>query len=265
MARPKKRTVDYFPHIIKNGKTITILENKFGNDGYAFWFKLLEILGSTDGHYYEYRNITDKEFLHAKTLVCEDIAKKILNLLAELDAIDKELWEHNIIWSGNFIDNIEDAYARRRVNVPQKPTMSEVNVNNNSSQESNCNQNDNKNSQSKVNKSKVNNSKVNNSKEISAHIDEIKEVYDCWINNLKDINEAKLTKKQKEVILTKLKKWSAERLKRAIRNYNEVYRSDYYYSHNFTMFKFIKQGNGAPRFIPGLDSKYDGDLWKDYL
>ena len=47
MARPKKQTVDYFPHIIKQGKTMTILENRFGNDGYAFWFKLLEILGST--------------------------------------------------------------------------------------------------------------------------------------------------------------------------------------------------------------------------
>lgn len=45
MARPKKQTVDYFPHFVKGGRTIFILENKFGNDGYAFWFKLLEILG----------------------------------------------------------------------------------------------------------------------------------------------------------------------------------------------------------------------------
>ena len=45
MARPRKQTVDYFPHYCKCGRTIFILENRFGNDGYAFWFKLLEILG----------------------------------------------------------------------------------------------------------------------------------------------------------------------------------------------------------------------------
>lgn len=49
MARPKKQTVDYFPHFVKGGRTIFILENKFGNDGYAFWFKLLEILGESEG------------------------------------------------------------------------------------------------------------------------------------------------------------------------------------------------------------------------
>ena len=36
MARPKKQTVDYFPHFVKGGRTIFILENKFGNDGYAY-------------------------------------------------------------------------------------------------------------------------------------------------------------------------------------------------------------------------------------
>ena len=48
MARPAKLTVDYFPHIINQGKTIFIIENNYGNDGYAFWFKLLELLGATD-------------------------------------------------------------------------------------------------------------------------------------------------------------------------------------------------------------------------
>ena len=156
MARPKKRTVDYFPHIIKNGKTITILENKYGNDGYAFWFKLLEILGDTDGHFYEYKNTADKEFLHARTLVDGDTAKEILDLLADLKAIDPELWEHNIIWSDNFVDNIEDAYSRRKVNVPQKPTINKVNDDINSNKKGKCSNDDNKNSQSKVNKSKVN-------------------------------------------------------------------------------------------------------------
>lgn len=105
-----------------------VIESKFGNDGYAFWFKLLELLGITDGHVYDYNNPADKEFLLAKTRVSEDKAVKILDLLAELDSIDKQLWQENYIWSDNFVSNISDAYSRRKVNVPQKPTTKEVNV-----------------------------------------------------------------------------------------------------------------------------------------
>ncbi len=67
MARPKKKGVDYFPHDCVTGKTIFILEQKYGNDGYAFWFKLLEFLGTKEGHYLDCHNIEDIEFLQAKT------------------------------------------------------------------------------------------------------------------------------------------------------------------------------------------------------
>ena len=101
-------------------------------------------------------------------------------------------------------------------------------------------------------------------KEIDKHADEISAVYNHWIDLLSDINNARLTKKQKKAILTKIKKWSVDDIKQAITNYNEVYRSDFYYSHNFTMYKFIKQKNGIPRFVTGLDEEFDGDIWKDY-
>jgi len=48
MARPNKQGVDYFPHFVNHGKTMFILEEKFGNNGYAFWFKLLELLGKEE-------------------------------------------------------------------------------------------------------------------------------------------------------------------------------------------------------------------------
>ena len=162
MARPKKETVDYFPHIIKHGKTITILENRFGNDGYAFWFKLLEILGSTKGHSYRYENTTNIEFLLAKTNVSQDKAEKILNLLAELDAIDKELWENNIIWSDNFVENIEDVYKKRSNGLPQKPVIDNINSQDNGLSErkqDNNEVNDNENSQTKLKETKQNQNK----------------------------------------------------------------------------------------------------------
>lgn len=121
MARPKKNKVDYFPHMVTSGKTLYILEQKWGNDGYAFWFKLLEIIGDTEGHYFCTENDADWEFLIAKTHVTGETASEILETLAKLNAIDPELWEKNIIWSQNFIDNIQDVYLKRRLSVPKKP------------------------------------------------------------------------------------------------------------------------------------------------
>ena len=102
-------------------KTIYILEQKYGNNGYAFWFKLLEMLGSTEGHYLDLNNDTTWEFLQAKTHIEADLCTEILNLLAKLEAIDPELWNEKIVWSQNFVDGITDAYKNRRVEIPVKP------------------------------------------------------------------------------------------------------------------------------------------------
>ncbi len=125
MARPQKQTVDYFPHYsnASSGKTLYILESKFGNDGYSFWFKLLEILASSQGHFYDARNPVAWEFLLAKTHVQDDIAQKIMALLVDLEAIDKELWNERIIWIQNLVDNITDAYRNRITDIPLKPSL----------------------------------------------------------------------------------------------------------------------------------------------
>lgn len=128
MARPKKQTVEYFPHYVSSGKTMFILENSFGNDGYAFWFKVLELLGMTDGHIYDCRNTADWEFLLAKTHVSEDLANKILKKLADLDAIDSELWEKGLIWSDNFVKNLTPVYNNRKAEVPKRPVINSRNL-----------------------------------------------------------------------------------------------------------------------------------------
>jgi hypothetical protein len=121
MARNKKHTVDYFPHDCDHGKTMFILEQKYGNDGYAFWFKLLEMLGNSEGHFIDLKDPVIWEFLTSKTRVTDDLCEDILNLLARLKAIDPDLWEDKIIWSSNFVDRISDAYRNRASEIPTKP------------------------------------------------------------------------------------------------------------------------------------------------
>ena len=124
MAKPVKNKVDYFPHVTETGKTIYVLESDFGNDGYAFWFKLLEILGKSDGHYFDFRDPANKRYLMAKVKLNEETIVSMLDLLNDVEAIDKQLWEkHRMIWSQNFVDGIASVYKKRNRPVPEKPAF----------------------------------------------------------------------------------------------------------------------------------------------
>ena len=121
MARPKKQTVDYFPHFCNGSKSLFIIQTQHGNDGYAFWFKLLQLLGKSEGHVFDYNNRNSWLFLLTETHVPEEKALQILETLASVGSIDKDLWGKKIIWSQNFVDNVSDVYTRRKVGLPRRP------------------------------------------------------------------------------------------------------------------------------------------------
>lgn len=112
-GRKKKNTVDYFPHYIGQGKKIQYIEAKYGNDGYATWFKILETLATTEDHYIDLNDELEMSLLAVKCRVSELLFASILDDLAKLGAINKMLWEHRIIWSETFVESIKDAYKRR--------------------------------------------------------------------------------------------------------------------------------------------------------
>ena len=92
-------TVDYFRHFVADSKTKSVLKSRHGNDGYAFWFQLLELSCKTDEHYYDCNCFTEWEYLLACTGVTEDTAKEILDLLAGMGEIDAELWDkRKVVW-----------------------------------------------------------------------------------------------------------------------------------------------------------------------
>ncbi len=112
-GRKDKNTIDYFPHYVNSGKTLFIIETKYGLEGYAAWFKILEMLGKSENHFIDCTKESEFDYLDAKINLKNNTLKSFLELLAKLGAIHKELWENKIIWSGNFIKNIEDVYKRR--------------------------------------------------------------------------------------------------------------------------------------------------------
>ncbi len=187
MARPKKCTVDYFPHYVTgNSRTVFILEQKYGNDGYALWFKLLELLAVTDGHYVDFNDHTDLEFFAAKAKIDADKAIEIIDQLASLKAIDRQLWKQKVVWCQNFVDNLSELYARRRISLPQKPNLNEFMYAETPSSEGLCTT-----ETPKVNKSRVEESKEKESKEEKSKVNVVGVVSndfllvkDCYENNI---------------------------------------------------------------------------------
>lgn len=119
MARKRKNTVDYFPHIINEGKTMFIIESKYKNDGYATWYKILERLGKSENHFIDLSDTKELMYLASKCNMDEDKLKSIIKDLVDLGEFDKYLWDsHSVIWGQKFVDSIEDVYKRRYTEMP---------------------------------------------------------------------------------------------------------------------------------------------------
>ena len=126
MGRPRKQTADWFPHYVSDSRTKFVLEDGWGNDGYAFWFKLLELLSRSDGHYYDCSSAADRRYLVALMKIEETTIDAILALLADMGKIDGQLWrEHHIIWCQALVDNLSTMYAKRTTAAPKKPFSEE--------------------------------------------------------------------------------------------------------------------------------------------
>ena len=127
MGRLRKQTAEYFPHFVGDSRTKFVLENTWGNDGYAFWFKLLELLCRSDGHFYDCSQAADMKYLTALAKVTNEVATDILQELADMGKIDAQLWsERKIIWCQTLVDNLAGMYAKRTTPIPNRPFTEEV-------------------------------------------------------------------------------------------------------------------------------------------
>jgi len=180
MARTPKDVVSYFPHDAHAsvGDTLTILQSRFGNNGYAAWFKLLEKLSASEGHYLDCRSPIKWNLLIAYLGTDEITTVEILSLLVEMQAIDKDLWDSKLIWCQKLVDNIADVYKNRRREIPQKPIIMDSNALTTKNKALTTA----KNPQSKVNKTKLNKTKlVGNDNSPADRCKDINKIYDKFL------------------------------------------------------------------------------------
>ena len=161
MARPERHDADYFPFYVKDGKTLFILESKYGLQGIGFFTNVMRFLTRQTDHHICIADESDRLYFFAQIRCPEDSGMDMLNLMAKTGKIDSGLWEKNrVIVSQDLLNSLKDAYKNRNnpiiemskirvsyqhnpISYPQNPVTSPDNP------------------QSKVKESKVKESKVN--------------------------------------------------------------------------------------------------------
>jgi len=115
MGRPERHDVDYFPFFAKRGKTLNILQSKYGLEGIGFFTNLMRFLSLTPDHYYSIDDESDRlNFFAEIGMPDEDKGIAMIELMVKTGKLDKELWEkHKVIVCQAFLDSIEDAYKKR--------------------------------------------------------------------------------------------------------------------------------------------------------
>ena len=163
MSRPEKNTVEYIPLDCQFTDSIQAVENLYGNEGFVVWVKLLQKLGRTENYIIDVRTSLKWSLFYSIFRLTENKTKEILNLLADLDCINKELWEQGVIYSANLVKRIECVYKKRKNDLkPLHSILEEMGVSSSANSISVAvnSINSDGNTQSKVKESKVNKKKI---------------------------------------------------------------------------------------------------------
>lgn len=114
MARKEKLTLDYFPHYAVQGDISKIIQERYGNDGYAVLYKNYEQFCLRDRQYIDLSEYVTLASVSAYCKVSEEKYLEVVDALVKLGAYDVELWnERKILISEKFIENTKDAYRNR--------------------------------------------------------------------------------------------------------------------------------------------------------
>jgi len=101
------------------------LYNRYGSQGRSFWFDLQVTLAASNECFLDLSDEYDAEDVCLNDLFIKpSLAFEMLDLLAQWEAIDKELWlNHKIVWRDTYKDDYQDVWQKRKKDL-QKPNPS---------------------------------------------------------------------------------------------------------------------------------------------
>jgi len=121
MARKQKNNVDYFPHDCTPNKIVRIISRKYGNDGYALYYRLKELLGLTEFHNYSLEDEIDWEDFLCEMNVDETLANEVIEFLVKNGELDGEMWAKKRLYSQTLVNDLASVYSKRKnMSLPNK-------------------------------------------------------------------------------------------------------------------------------------------------
>lgn len=114
MGRPERHDADYFPFYVKDGKTLYILESKYGLQGIGFFTNLMRFLTRQTDHHICIQDESDRLYFFAQIRCPEDVGMDMIGLMVKTGKLDAKLWaESRVIVSQDLLDSLRDAYKNR--------------------------------------------------------------------------------------------------------------------------------------------------------
>lgn len=128
MARPTKLYLDYFSHDTDavNDEKIELFRSMYGNDGYAFYFIILERVYKTEGAMIDLSKNIFVVGLSKKLLISVDKFNEMLETAFELDMFDKVIYENEkMLTSKGIQKRYEEIMNQRKTWNYKKKTKQE--------------------------------------------------------------------------------------------------------------------------------------------
>lgn len=196
MARGERKNVDYFPHYISHGSKMNYLRSKYGNDGYATWFMILEKIGRSNNHYIDLSEDLMQMFLADECMIDEQKLVEIIEILVKFNEFDKQLWEEfRVIYCEKFVESIADAWKNRKTNLPTKQSILTYFLQKQGKIEPEKPEKDEKIGKQSLNETKLNQTKGNDTKENVFNVIVYPSFDDFWDAYDKKVERAETEKK----------------------------------------------------------------------
>lgn len=122
MARPRKDGMDYFPHDTDacNDEKIEALRMLYGNDGYAFYFILLERIYRTPNFELDVSDAETQQILSRKIEVTPEKFAEMLNTALKWGCFDKKIFEERGVLTSKGIKKRASVVIEKRQKMREK-------------------------------------------------------------------------------------------------------------------------------------------------
>ena len=119
MARPIKEGMDYYPHDTdsSNDEKIEALRAIHGNDGYVFYFVMLERIYRTSNAELDVSDAETRQILARKVAVTNEKFEEMIVTAIKYGCFDKEMYEKKCILTSNGIKRRSNVVFEKRLSM----------------------------------------------------------------------------------------------------------------------------------------------------